>query len=229
MFAGLQPIISRLPPSHPYHHNRTLALAEFHKTEQHFQVTQPRMIYSKLLTEAYTAFALSLSLPSPSASEAEHFGASIGTWAAHPDTVAALKSLKKRYKLVFLSNIDNETIARTIKGPLEGVEIDAVYTAQNIGSYKPDLNNFHYLLEGVKKEFGVEKDELLHIAQALQVDLGPVRKMGLQGAWIDREEEDERAERIKDEVDFTWRFETLEKMAEAVEEAFGKQIRASCE
>lgn len=45
-----------------------------------------------------------------------------------------------------LSNIDDETVGRTLGGPLDGVEFDAVYTAEMIGSSKPDLKNFEYLL-----------------------------------------------------------------------------------
>jgi hypothetical protein len=72
------------------------------------------------------------------------------------------------YKLALLSNIDNATIASTQAGPLAPVTFDAVYTAEDIGSYKPDLKNFYYLLEHVKSEFGVEKNEVLHTAQALR-------------------------------------------------------------
>ncbi len=93
---------------------------------------------------------------------------------AFPDTVPALQTLKKYYKLVILSNIDNESIARTVSGPLKGVDFDAVYTAENIGSYKPDLKNFRYLVENVK-ELGVEKGEILHTAQSLTHDCVPAK------------------------------------------------------
>ena len=125
-----------------------------------------------------------------------------------------------------LSNIDNDTIARTQSGPLAGVKFDAVYTAENIGSYKPDLKNFEYLLSGVREEFGVEKWQVLHTAQALGADMVPAKSMGMSAAWIDREGEDEKSEELKakGKVAFTWRFGTLGEMAEAVEAAFvGKE------
>lgn len=93
----------------------------------------------------------------------------------------ALKALKKYYKLVILSNIDNESIARTVSGPLRGVEFDAVYTAENIGSYKPDLKNFRYLVENAKKELGVEKGEILHTAQSLTHDCVPAKVCSEEG------------------------------------------------
>lgn len=121
-----------------------------------------------------------------------------------------------------LSNIDNDTIARTQSGPLAGVKFDAVYTAEMIGSYKPDLKNFQYLLNGVKEEFGIEKSEVLHTAQALHHDMMPAKSMGMSAAWIDREKEHQKCVEMEKEgkVAFTWRFGTLGEMAEAVEAAF---------
>src|ERR1700712_3984717 len=159
MFAGLQPLLSRLPPNNPYINDRTFTLTAFQVFERELQKSQPSLRYNELLPLAYTAFATDINLPPPSKKEALHFGSLVGTWAAFPDTVPALQSLKKHYKLVILSNIDNETIAATLSGPLKGVDFDAVYTAQNIGSYKPDLKNFHYLLDGVKRDLDVEKGE----------------------------------------------------------------------
>ena len=132
----------------------------------------------------------------------------------------ALQALKKHYKLVILSNIDNDSISATISGPLEGVEFDAVYTAQNIGSYKPSLANFRYLLEGIRKDLGVEKEQILHTAQALLADQIPAKTMGMHSAWINREDQDEELEKLKGQVDFTWQFKSMGQMAAAVEEEF---------
>jgi 2-haloalkanoic acid dehalogenase type II len=169
---------------------------------------------------AYKAFAASLNLPSPSEEEARDFGSSIGKWPAFPDTVPALQVLKKHYKLAILSNIDNDSIAATLSGPLAEVEFDAVYTAQNIGSYKPDPRNFTYLLEGVKRDLGVEKDSVLHTAQALIADMVPAKEFGLHGAWINREGEEQKLNELKGKVNFTWKFKTLGEMAEEVEKSF---------
>ena len=67
-----------------------------------------------------------------------------------------------------LSNIDRESFAASNRKL--GVEFDAVYTAQDIGSYKPSLANFHYLQEHVKQDCGVEAEDLLHTAQSLYHD-----------------------------------------------------------
>ncbi|KAE8441852.1 hypothetical protein EG329_004253 [Mollisiaceae sp. DMI_Dod_QoI] len=219
MFAGLQPLISRLPPGNPYQNNKEYTLSQFSEFEHELQASQPSLRYNELLAVAYKAFASSIGLPPPSDAEAQVYGASIGTWPAFPDTVAALRSLKKRYKLVMLSNIDNDTIARTISGPLGGVEFDLVLTAQDIGSYKPDLKNFEYLLQKIKTELRFEKEQILHTAQSLRADHVPAMKMGMTSVWIDREHQVEKMQTLKEngEVNFTWSFNTMGEMAEAVE------------
>src|SRR5581483_3746426 len=67
------------------------------------------------------------------------YGRSVGNWPAFPDTPAALQYLKQHFKLVILSNVDNETFQAS--NQKLKVVFDAVYTAEDIGSYKPDLRN----------------------------------------------------------------------------------------
>src|SRR3954469_24330442 len=58
---------------------------------------------------------------------------SLGEWPPFPDTVAALRRLKSRYKLAIISNTDDELFAQTAKRfrDAEGeVPFDAVITAQ---------------------------------------------------------------------------------------------------
>ncbi|KAE9376885.1 HAD-like protein [Stipitochalara longipes BDJ] len=220
MFAGLQPLLSRLPAPNPYITDKFYTLAAFQTFEWEIQRSQPTLRYNELLPLAYKAFAASLSLPEPSDQEAHDFGTQIGSWPAFPDTVPALQVLKKHYKLVMLSNIDNDSIARTISGPLAGVEFDAVFTAQNIGSYKPDLKNFQYLVEEVKKLLAVEKGEILHTAQSLTHDCVPAKTMGLSSTWIDRENQEEKRQELKEQLNFTWRFASMGEMAEAVDKEF---------
>ena len=70
---------------------------------------------------------------------------SLGDWPPFPDTVAALRRLKTRYKLAVISNTDDDLFARTAVH-LE-VPFDAVITAQQARSYKPSTNNFRLALE----------------------------------------------------------------------------------
>jgi 2-haloalkanoic acid dehalogenase type II len=111
------------------------------------------------------------------------FGASVGAWPAFADSPDALVRLKRRFKLIILSNIDRASFARS--NQRLGVEFDAILTAQDIGSYKPDPRNFEALLR-TAGDLGVGHDGLLHVAQSLYHDHVPAKAAGLATVWIDR-------------------------------------------
>ncbi len=148
--------------------------------------------------------------------EAEAFGASVADWPAFPDAPEALARLKRRYKLIVLSNIDRESFAASNRRL--GVKFDAIETAEDIGSYKPDPRNFEWLLRRAG-ELGIADGELLHVAQSLFHDHVPAKAIGLPTVWIDR-----RAGRPAGgatpmpSVDVTpdWTFPTMEAFADAV-------------
>jgi 2-haloalkanoic acid dehalogenase type II len=115
--------------------------------------------------------------------EAAEFGASVGYWPAFADTAVALRALKQRYKLIVLSNVDRASFARSNRRL--GVEFDLIITAQDVGSYKPADTNFERLFSELGS-IGVERSELLHVAQSLFHDHGPAQRFGLPSVWIDR-------------------------------------------
>ena len=66
-----------------------------------------------------------------------------------------------------------------------GIPFHAIYTAQDIGSYKPDPRNFTWLIDRLAED-GFQKSDILHVAQSLYHDHAPANAMGLASAWIDR-------------------------------------------
>ncbi len=98
---------------------------------------------------------------------AERFGSSPGTWRPFADTVAGLGRLARRYRLVVLSNVDRANIGATVAARLGPGLFAAVYTAQDVGSYKPARANFEYLFARARRDLGVDRDrgELLHVAR----------------------------------------------------------------
>ena len=94
-----------------------------------------------------------------------------------------MQYLKKHYKLVILSNVDNDSFK--CSNDRLGVEFDAIYTAEDIGSYKPADRNFKYMLEHLKS-LGIKKSEILHTAESLFHDHTPANKNGLATCWIYR-------------------------------------------
>lgn len=189
-------------------------LQVLHEIEPRVEKEHPDWKYSQVLTFVHPQLCERLDLQSPTKEESQAFGESIGSWPAFPDTVEALHRLSKTYKLVVLSNVDNDSFTAGNKNGLEGFKFDAVYTAQDIGSYKPSLKNFEYMLQHVKEEFGVEKEQVLQTAQSQFHDHHPAKDMGIKSAWIYRP--GAVMGNRKDPV-FTWKFDTLADMADAVE------------
>ena len=199
---------------------RGQALELYHELEKEQQTKTPNMPYSQLLTAIYPQFAAKLGLEQPTAEQSANFGQSVGRWPAFPDTVDALRRLSQHYKLVVLSNVDNSSFSASTAGPLEGFRFDKIITAQDIGSYKPDLRNFEHMLKVAQSEFGVEKGQVLQTAQSQFHDHHPARKMGIKSVWIERGGSmGNRQEEIYD-----WKFVTLGEMADAVKQEIGDRM-----
>ena len=157
-------------------------LAAFAAEESAQQAQTPAMPYAALLGLVHARLAGVWGVAGVPA-ENDRFGESIGDWPAFPDTVDALRALAKRYRLVILSNVDRASFQAS--NARLGVTFDAIYTAQDIGSYKPDPRNFTYLIDRLAAD-GYRKGEILHVAQSLFHDHAPANAIGLASAWIDR-------------------------------------------
>lgn len=136
--------------------------------------------YRDVLAGVLTHMGASLGFE-PSEAERAAFAGSVGDWPPFPDSAAALTALGRRHKLIVLSNVDDDLFAGTARAL--GVRFDAVFTAERIGSYKPDPRNFDYLLANA----GVAPGELLHCAQSLFHDIAPARNAGLATVWVNRQ------------------------------------------
>ncbi len=105
---------------------------------------------------------------------------SIRDWPAFPDTVEALASLARRYRLAILSNIDDDLFAHSARR-LQ-VDFAAVVTAQQVSSYKPAPGHFEEAL----RRLAASRDEILHVAQSLFHDVAPAKSLGLRTVWVNR-------------------------------------------
>jgi 2-haloacid dehalogenase len=135
--------------------------------------------YRQVLEAVITKMAARLVFPI-SSQEVRSLPESLGVWWPFPDTVAALRKLKSRYKLAVISNTDDDLFARTAT-QLE-VPFDAVITAQQARSYKPSLNNFRLALE----RLGAPREQVLHVAQSLYHDIAPANELGIASVWVNR-------------------------------------------
>lgn len=178
IFTALGPLLAKLPV--PLERDAVLEAFARHESVQ--EAETPRMRYSDLLAKVHRRLAEEWGIAAEEAAE-QRFGASVPDWPAFPDSAKALATLKQHYELVILSNVDRRSFAGSNRKL--GVTFDAVYTAEDVGSYKPDPANFRYLLEHLAAR-GVRKNEVLHTAQSLFHDHVPAKRAGLATAWIDR-------------------------------------------
>ena len=178
MLAGLAPLTDRL--GHELTRNEILEAHARHESSQQRQTPAKR--YQELLSVVYRRLAEEWGI-SVSWAECVRYGRSIEEWPTFPDSAEALQYLKQHYKLVILSNVDNESFAASNRKL--GVEFDAIYTAEDIGSYKPADANFEYML-AMLKSLGIEKVDILHTAESMFHDHAPANRHGLKSCWIYR-------------------------------------------
>lgn len=105
---------------------------------------------------------------------------SLKDWEPFPDTVEALRFLKRRYHLGVLSNVDKDLFALTEKKL--GVEFDLVVTAEEVRSYKPAPAHFLRAQEHLSLPF----TKILHVAQSLHHDVATAKVLGLSTVWVNR-------------------------------------------
>ena len=193
---------------------------EILETHAHYESSQqqatPGMVYSRLLAVVHRRIAEEWKVP-VSWDESLAYGGSVGDWPAFDDTAAALASLKQKFKLVILSNTDNHSFAGSSRKL--GVEFDAVFTAEDIGSYKPSLRNFTYMLDNLGR-LGIRSGDILHVAESLFHDHVPANKLALDSCWIWRRQGKEgfgaaRQPSTSPMTDFV--FTSLKELADACE------------
>jgi len=183
IFTALQPLLERV--SENPGRDAALELFAVHETAQ--ELATPGMPYPELLSNVHARMGEHWGVNRDTALEAT-FGQSVEDWPAFPDSAEALAYLKQHYQLVILSNVDRQSFAAS--NEKLRVAFDAIYTAEDIGSYKPNPRNFEYMLEHLKQR-GLEKGDILHTAQSLHHDHVQATAFGLATNWIDRRRESE--------------------------------------
>jgi len=135
--------------------------------------------YRAVLESVVRRFGAELGF-TPTAEEARSLPDSLPTWKPWPDTVAALRQLKTRFRLAILSNVDDDLFAAT--RPHLGVELDEVITAQQAQAYKPSLKVFELALARIK----AAAHRVLHVGQSIYHDVIPAQALGLATVWVNR-------------------------------------------
>ena len=186
---GITETVARLSAPHGIRPTEGEILSLFASHETHVQDANPTWTYPVILAETWRRMATSMGLPNPLDGadqcelDARAFASSVPDWPAFADSHEALLDLQRQCKLVILSNVDNQSFAGS--NTKLGITFDAILTAQDIGSYKPDLHNFHVLQQHVR-DMGIAPNQHLHVAQSLFHDHVPAQAVGLKTVWINR-------------------------------------------
>ncbi len=135
--------------------------------------------YREVLGSVVNQFGVELQF-TPTPAESNSLADSLPGWSPWPDTVDALRSLKTRFRLAILSNIDDDLFAAT--RPKLGVAFDEVITAQQAQAYKPSLKIFELALSRIN----APAHRVLHVGQSIYHDVIPAQALGLATVWVNR-------------------------------------------
>jgi 2-haloacid dehalogenase len=174
IFSALRPILAA-------HGNKITdsALLELY-SELELSAEQGEFLrYRDVLQSVVRGFGTRLGF-SPTDAEVRSLPESLANWQPFPDTVAALRKLKSRYKLVVMSNVDDDLFAAT--APKLGVAFDQVITAQQAGCYKPCMRMFTL----AEDRIGVNREHWLHVGQSVYHDVLPAQSLGIATVWVNR-------------------------------------------
>ncbi len=156
---------------------------------------------------------------------AQRLGNSVPDWPAFPDSADALARLAKHYKLIILSNVHRAGFAGSNQR-LHG-DFAAIITAEDVGAYKPAENHFRGL-DTTLPELGVDRTELLHVAQSLFHDHVPAKREGLPSVWINRRHDRPgwgATAEPTEQWTYNLAFNSMADFADAVDQAFNDAQR----
>ncbi|HLZ39639.1 MAG TPA: haloacid dehalogenase type II [Candidatus Sulfotelmatobacter sp.] len=176
--AGMLPVLHRILAAHGIKIGDAALLelyGDFELKAEHGNYRSYREVLAEVVRQFGRQFGFT-----PSAEELHSLADSLGTWRPWPDTVAALRQLKTRYRLAILSNVDDDLFACTC--PKLGVDFDEVVTAQQARAYKPSLKIFELALSRIN----TPAHRVLHVGQSIYHDVIPAQSLGLATVWVNR-------------------------------------------
>jgi 2-haloalkanoic acid dehalogenase type II len=111
----------------------------------------------------------------------ESFVESLARWEPFPDVNPALIRLSQQYKLAVISNIDRQLLGGTLRRL--PVRFDAIMTAEDARTYKPDPAIFELAL----RKIGCAPQEVAHVAFGADYDLEPACGLGIRAVYLNRQ------------------------------------------
>jgi 2-haloalkanoic acid dehalogenase type II len=154
-------------------------LDTFSQHSRRFESERPHRLYNEILRIAFRA-ALAEHGLAPNEGDVERLATAIPRMGPHPEVPDALRRLSERYKLAIFTNSDEDLIVHDVARI--GVPIDFVITAERAQAYKPSRQLFEYGY----RTMGVTKDETVHVAMCMFLDMKACRELGVRGISVNR-------------------------------------------
>jgi len=108
----------------------------------------------------------------------------VPTWGPHPDVPAGLAKVAKEIPLVILSNAMNSQIMSNVEKL--GAPFYKVITAEETGTYKPQMNGFEYMMDVL----GCGPEDITHVSSSFRYDLMTAHDLGITSkVWVNRKHE----------------------------------------
>jgi putative hydrolase of the HAD superfamily len=216
---GIAAVLAPWAREHGLELAREELLLAYGGNEGAVQRETPSALYPDVLATAFRRTGEALGAP-VSDEWAARLGGSVGEWPAFPDSPDALARLARHYRLIIVSNVHRAGFAASNER-LHG-DFAAIITAEDVGAYKPAENHFR-ALDAALPGLGVDRGELLHVAQSLFHDHVPAKREGLPSVWINRHHD--RAgwgatPEPTDEWSYNLEFPSMAAFADAVDDAY---------
>ena len=176
---GISDAVGNALAGHDIHLSRPEILALFAEVEPQIQTGGGFLEYRRVLRRVMAMIGVQMGFQFTE-SDLTCLSDTLPSWPIFADTVPALRAMKSRYKLAIISNVDDDLFAQTAQ-VLE-VPFDAVITAEQARSYKPDQRNFDLAQE----RMGVETSRWLHVGESLYHDIEPANGLGIASVWVNR-------------------------------------------
>ncbi len=156
-------------------------LTAYHQAELTLEAGLPWRPYREILSSGLDWAARRLQIPL-GAGQSDAFVEAWPRMTVFEDADGALGALAADgWRLAILTNCDDDLFATTL--PKLPVTFDVVVTAEQVGSYKPDLGHFRKFAELTR----ATRANWIHVANSWVHDMLPAARMGLRSVWVDRD------------------------------------------
>lgn len=140
----------------------------------------PFTLYRNLMKQSFQAALAAHRIP-VAPNDGDQLGDVMARAEPFPDAILSLRKLKTKYRLATISNSQDDIISHAVE-KLES-PFELIITGETTHTYKPNPA----LFELVMARAGVNRSQVIHVAQSQYVDLPRSMPMGIQTVWINRQ------------------------------------------